>query len=930
MESVMRSFLLSCMMAAGVAGCGGVAYVAEECTGPYCHVTCVNNSDCPSGSWCLLTSCTMGSGYEGGSVNGGADGIGVDGGSDSGDTGYLPNDGPVSSDGGGDMAAGDFLVGDPTEPADAMTTTGDGVVCWDQDLDGYCPPPWGEDCDDEDFYVNPGVLEICDGSDNNCVDGIDEGVKNACGNCQEYPLCNTDDPWSGGSGVDLGDLPPPTSGEDGTVLLDDDEDGYGSITLASGTVATDFAWPASQTQGTLSRIDTVANIEVARYATVAVRDDDPYRPYVADFGPTTQCQQPSRSTIDEFGNAYIANRACSGYGGSCPSWSTLPNANGSVTKVGFFHEVLCDPEQNPGLSGCQCVDRNGNGRIERSRDYNDPPNGISVPICSGSNCGTTCVEDADCGSGYCVRVRHPTQAQGNCSNAAPVIAPCTGDHCAQTCTRHSNCPTSHFCVRDNDSPTQRFCSDRPETPEFLGKDDECLLWTRRIPGRDDDAHTTVSNDNLLSRPRAMAVDKEGYIWVGDYDRSHVFKLTPDGEFVDPVADATPINQVCPRTARRVADGTVVATPATTCLSERCFFTIPQTCRVDVQLSPYGAVIDSGRSHPNGFGYLWIAARSGELQRIDTETGQVTAKYDNNEDSYGVTIDQHDRVWVADANDDADHRAAVHRFDPNHVDFDPASSVCPACWTKFLVDAPASAPWSGINWKGRGITTELLGDNTARIWAIFNNDWWGTPNYLVAFDADTGQEITGHRVRLDNSSITPVSGPGCTAPAGVGIGYGGMVWSVNRDTSSVCAYDPANPFNALISVSMGPSPYTYSDFTGNLFRSFTKPQGFYRMLVQACPANYEVRQWGTVSWTAEVPGASSLEVRFRVGSSVAEAISPATVQYGPAIQPIEISFDLGLTRGDWLQVEFLFVADDEGLAPTLHHVDIARECKPIGE
>ena len=58
---------------------------------------------------------------------------------------------------------------------DKVTDTGDltGAVDLDADGDGY---PASEDCDDADAAVNPGATEVCDGVDNNCVDGVDEGV----------------------------------------------------------------------------------------------------------------------------------------------------------------------------------------------------------------------------------------------------------------------------------------------------------------------------------------------------------------------------------------------------------------------------------------------------------------------------------------------------------------------------------------------------------------------------------------------------------------------------------------------------------------------------------------------------------------------------------------------------------------------------------
>jgi len=93
-------------------------------------------------------------------------------------------------------------------------------VCVDGDGDGYdlydavsCQT--GDDCNDNDFFVNPGVDEVCDdGIDNNCNDEIDEGCVSTpyCGDgyCDGRALgedCNLcpDDCWAGERGACCGD-----------------------------------------------------------------------------------------------------------------------------------------------------------------------------------------------------------------------------------------------------------------------------------------------------------------------------------------------------------------------------------------------------------------------------------------------------------------------------------------------------------------------------------------------------------------------------------------------------------------------------------------------------------------------------------------------------------------------------------------------------
>ena len=46
----------------------------------------------------------------------------------------------------------------------------------DWDKDGYTE----NDCDDGDAAVHPGAIEVCDGKDNDCKGGTDEGFPALC------------------------------------------------------------------------------------------------------------------------------------------------------------------------------------------------------------------------------------------------------------------------------------------------------------------------------------------------------------------------------------------------------------------------------------------------------------------------------------------------------------------------------------------------------------------------------------------------------------------------------------------------------------------------------------------------------------------------------------------------------------------------------
>jgi hypothetical protein len=66
--------------------------------------------------------------------------------------------------------------------ADSITLLAIGGNCTDADGDGYgafgdpdCPGGLAVDCNDADPLIHPAAADVCDGADNNCVDGADEG-----------------------------------------------------------------------------------------------------------------------------------------------------------------------------------------------------------------------------------------------------------------------------------------------------------------------------------------------------------------------------------------------------------------------------------------------------------------------------------------------------------------------------------------------------------------------------------------------------------------------------------------------------------------------------------------------------------------------------------------------------------------------------------
>jgi streptogramin lyase len=356
----------------------------------------------------------------------------------------------------------------------------------DRDEDGDGVSACAGDCDDRDADVRPGAPEVCDGDDDDCDGNVDEGVLNACGDCRRG--CHVIlVPGDGESSHD--------ADESGGVEVAPD----GDLELFRTSTESYFAWIASMDTGTLVKLDTRDGSQSGEYDSVildGVNHPEPPGRACDRFARSGNC--PSRTAVALDGAVFVANRAFEG--------------QGTVTKIAGDE--------------ADCIDRNGDGDIDTSRDVN--------------------------GNG----------------------------------------------VIDRDGV------------EFLGQDDECILWT-------------VDVGAINAVPRSVAIDPDGDVWVGLHEEERVLELDP-------------------------ADGSVMRS-------------------VRVGVHPYGAAISSD-------GLMWLADTASEfltagfIQSVDTRTGEAgrvlrAGGSDRCSGSYGIAVDEQGRVWMAGFT-----CAAVLRYDPRSGDW----------------------------------------------------------------------------------------------------------------------------------------------------------------------------------------------------------------------------------------------------------------------
>ncbi len=430
-------------------------------------------------------------------------------------------------DSGGNASAGN-ANGDSGNNGSGNSSNGNGgngpdssVTCYDEDNDNYgfgCAS--GPDCDD----ANPdlGGYEVCDGKDNDCDGKADEFIADVCTTCDLQCIPTNQPPndsgWTPIAEKAPGDAEDVIIDRDGAITLDRDESQAHAIWVAntedlSGENAYDkFA------RGTVSKLDSETNRELARY--LSVRPSD-----VAGLDMGDNAPRPSRTAVDQRFDAYVANRA------------HQDGSSGQPTITKYANDEK------------HCVDRNMNGMIDTSSDLN---------------------------------------MDGKISLV-------------------------------------------PSDLEFLGADDECILWTKPVGAKDSVARALAVG---IAPPDAEVGD----LFVGLYSGQQACRLNADtGETIK-----------------------CTATPG---------------------FKSYGAA-------PDGKGRVWFIARDsgandlgfllGDTWTQITDTPKCGDKSDPN--GYGITVDAENRVYLALANCATEH---VFRYDHDNA----------ASWTK--VSVPGGGTCRGV-------------------------------------------------------------------------------------------------------------------------------------------------------------------------------------------------------------------------------------------
>jgi streptogramin lyase len=334
------------------------------------------------------------------------------------------------------------------------------------------------------------------------------------------------------------------------------------------------------------------------------------------------------------------------------------------------------------------------------------------------------------------------------------------------------------------------------------------------------------------------------------------------------------------------------------------------CRADVVGLTRAVGID-------GLGNVWAGTWNGQRiwkvsgTEVDTSVSparcRVLATYDVGVNIYGLTVDPDGYVWTASTPSvRLDTRTGAWTTVPNPWFYgiapDGAGNIWLGGWSgSGPIHAIRRSDFARFDVTGAPSTTAITVHPDGTVWASS----YGTDE-IISVDPTT-------RTVRCRAGIGPGSG---SNPHGVAVDRMGRIWMPNRYGGYVNVYDTSCRHVATYPVDVGQELYSYSDMTGHLLRTFTAPEGAW---TQVFDSGYDRAYWTQVTWRADVPAGAGVEV------SVQAADTEAGLAAAPACGPFTTSpADLAaacpaLGRHRYLRVTVRLTTTRAGVRPIVYDV-----------
>ena len=291
--------------------------------------------------------------------------------------------------------------------------------------------------------------------------------------------------------------------------------------------------------------------------------------------------------------------------------------------------------------------------------------------------------------------------------------------------------------------------------------------------------------------------------------------------------------------------------------------------------------------------------------------RILATYDVGQQIYGLAVDPSGYLWSASSPAvRLDTRTGSWETvaNPSHygVAADGVGNVWYGGWRNSteagIIHALRPAAGGGFevfNTAGTGATAVTVHPD-GTVWASRYGQ-----NQIIGVNPTTGAVIC----------TAPLPAGTGTNPHGIAVDHRGRLWVPSRYGGYVNVFDTSCAHIVTYPVDVGQELYSYSDMTGHLLRTFTAPEGTWS---QDFDSGYADADWARIEWDSIVPADTAVEV------TAYAADDPSLLGSAPACGPFttapaDLSGCADIANHRYLRVIVRLISRRTGARPVVHEI-----------